>query len=230
MDVVSGTLALIGDSAFGEESGHHRHLFDPGCTVHLLPTAMAYEDPAGAIAGASEHLAKLDNEVRVLDVMKRADSSDAALAEQVRDARAIYVIGGSPMHLRSVLKDTPLLDALVGAWSHGATVAVAAESCSVLCSHMVDHRGGAFTVGLGLITTLTVIPRFDRWSPDKRSRTISLAPPELVVVGIDEGTALVRAPDGSWGVTGSGEVHVFAEGRRVDLDGLPRTLNPDAGF
>jgi cyanophycinase len=167
MDVVSGTLALIGDSAFGEESGHHRHLFDPGCTVHLLPTAMAYEDPAGAIAGASEHLAKLDNEVRVLDVMKRADSSDAALAEQVRDARAIYVIGGSPMHLRSVLKDTPLLDALVGAWSHGAT---------------------------------------------------------------DEGTALVRAPDGSWGVTGSGEVHVFAEGRRVDLDGLPRTLNPDAGF
>ena len=31
-------------------------------------------------------------------------------------------------------------------------------------------------------------------------------------------------------VTGSGEVHVFAEGRRVDLDGLPRTLNPDAGF
>ena len=46
----------------------------------------------------------------------------------------------------------------------------------------------------------------------------------------EDGWAKVRAPDGSWGVTGSGEVHVFAEGRRVDLDGLPRTLNPDAGF
>lgn len=134
------------------------------------------------------------------------------------------------MHLRSVLKDTPLLDALVAAWSQGATVAVAAESTSVLCSHMVDNRGGAFTVGLGLVTTLTVIPGFDRWSADKRARTISLAPPGLVVVGIDEDTALVRAPDGTWGVSGSGAAHVFAEGRPIDLEGLPQRLNPDAGF
>lgn len=227
---VSGTLALIGGSDFGEDAGHHRQLFDPGTTVQFLPTAMAYEDPAGAIERARAHFGEMDNEIDVIPAMTRADAADASIAGNAAEAKAVYVTGGSPMHLRSVLKDTPLLGALLEAWSGGATVAVAAESCSVLCGHMVDNRGGAFTVGLGLITTLTVIPRFDHWSPDKRSRTISLAPPELIVAGIDEATALVRSPDGTWSVTGSGSVNVFRDDSRVGLDELPKMLNPDAGF
>ncbi len=227
---VSGTLALIGGAEFGPENGHHHQLFDPGTTVDLLPTAMAYEDPDSMIAAAGAHLGELDVQMRVLAAMTRADAFDSALVETASSTKALYVPGGSPMHLRSVLKETPLLSALVSAWEGGATVAVAAESCSVLCSHMVDNRGGAFTVGLGLITSMTVISRFDKWSADKRQRTISLAAPDLVVAGIDEATALVRAPDGTWGVTGSGGVHVFTGGRAAELSALPRALNPDAGF
>ena len=227
---MSGTLALIGGSDFGDEPDHHRQLFDAGTTVELLPTAMAYEDPADTVAEATEHFRQMETDVHVLPAMTRADALEGDFAGTARAARAVYVTGGSPMHLRAVLKDTPLLSALVDAWSGGATVAVAAESCSVLCSHMVDSRGGAFTVGLGLLTTLTIIPRFDKWSPDKRHRTISLAAPDLVVAGIDEGTALVRAPDGTWSVTGTGSVHVFAGGNEVGLVGLPDRLNPDAGI
>jgi cyanophycinase len=144
-------------------------------------------------------------------------------------AAAVYVSGGSPMHLRSVLKDTPLLDALVRIWRDGATIALAAESCPVLCSHMVDTRGGAFTVGIGLVTTMTVIPRFDRWSHDKRHRTISLAASGLVVAGVDESTALVRSPKGEWTTAGSGAVHVFTGGVEAGMDALPDDLNPGAG-
>ncbi|MGI9577869.1 MAG: Type 1 glutamine amidotransferase-like domain-containing protein, partial [Microthrixaceae bacterium] len=195
---MSGTLALIGGSNFGDDDGHHRQLFDPGATVGLLPTAMAYENPTGAIERARGHFATMDNPIEVIPAMNRSDAAEGDVLSAARSADSIYVTGGSPMHLRSVLKDTPLLDALIERWSAGATVAVAAESCSVLCGHMVDNRGGAFTVGLGLVTTLTVIPRFDQWSPDKRTRTTKLAPPELLVVGIDEATALVRSPDGTW--------------------------------
>lgn len=227
---MSGTLALIGGAEFGAEADHHRPLFVAGTTVDLLPTAMAYEAPGSVIASATAHFSELGVEMRVLDAMTRADAGDPELVAAAGRSDALYVTGGSPMHLRATLKDTPLLEALVGAWERGATVAVAAESCSVLCSHMVDLRGGAFTVGLGLVTSMTVISRFDRWSPDKRDRTIGLAAPDLVVAGIDEATALVRGPDGSWSSTGSGSVHVFRGGSPVSFEDLPHALNPEAGF
>ncbi len=227
---VTGTLALIGGADFGTSVDHHQPLFAPGSKIDLLPTAMAFEDPRSVAEAAVAHFAQLDVEVRVLDVTTRADAMDPQLVAAVEASEAIYLSGGSPMHLRSTLKDTPLLDALVRSWRAGATVAAAAESCSVLCSHMVDNRGGAFTVGLGLITSMTVITRFDTWSADKRHRTISLAAPDLVVAGIEDSTALVRASDGAWTVEGTGSVHVFRGGTPVQLTDLPSALNPEAGI
>lgn len=225
MDLVTGTLALIGGSDFGGDGRHHRPLFPAGIELTLVPTAMAYENPSAVVREATEHFASLGVGVRPLHAYTRADASSAELVDLARSSDALYITAGSPMHLRSVLLHTPLLAVMVEAWSRGATVAVDAESCSVLCSHMVDSRGGAFTVGLGLITTMTVIPRFDRWSPDKRHRTISLAPADLVVVGIDEATGLVRTPTGEWDTIGSGSVHVFSAGAASDLDALPSDLS-----
>lgn len=227
---MTGTLALLGGTDLVAEAELDRRLFPSGTELLVLPTAKAYENPKAMLARAAEHFARLDVTLKVLDVYARSDAADATMAHELEDCRALYVAGGSPMHLRSVLKDTACLDSVVAHWLDGATVAVAAESTSVLCSHMVDNRGGAFTVGLGLITSMTVISRFDQWSPDKRHRTISLARPDLVVVGIDAGTALLRNTDGSWEAVGDGEVHVFTAGTRRDLDALPGELNPEAGI
>ena len=80
------------------------------------------------------------------------------------------------MHLRSVLKDTPVLAALLAAWESGAALAGTNAGADVLCDPMVDSRGGAFTVGLGVVSLLAAIPRFDQWSHDKVRRTVELAP------------------------------------------------------
>ena len=45
-------------------------------------------------------------------------------------------------------------------------------------------------------------------------------------MGIDEGTALLHGPDGSWRVEGAGHVHVFVDGSRADESALPTHLNP----
>ncbi len=223
---MSGTLALVGGQEFTEGCTFDESLVDGAPEVVLLPSALAYEKPAEAIERAVEWFAPMGSTVRVLEVYRRAEAMDAEVAEIARNAKVVYLTGGSPMHLRSVLKDTPLLDSLVDAWRDGANIAAAGEAASVLCSHMVDSRGGAFTVGLDLITTMTIVPRYNQWSPDKWHRTVELAHRGLPVVGIDEATALLHAPDGTWRVAGAGHVHMFVDGERAELDALPATLNP----
>ncbi|MHB1139961.1 MAG: Type 1 glutamine amidotransferase-like domain-containing protein [Microthrixaceae bacterium] len=223
---MNGTLALVGGQEFTEGCTFDAALVEGAGEVLVVPSALAYENPHDAIERAVEWFRDLGVFVRPLDVYRRADAMAPAVAELAAAAKAVYVVGGSPMHLRSVLKDTPLLEALVDAWRGGATIAAGGEAASVLCSHMVDSRGGAFTVGLDLLTTMTVIPRYNQWSPEKWHRTIQLAHAGLPVVGIDEATALIRSPDGAWRVEGVGKVHVFLDGRQAEISVLPTELNP----
>jgi cyanophycinase len=125
------------------------------------------------------------------------------------------------MHLRSVLKDSPVWDALVAAWQRGAVVAGSGSGAMVLCDPMVDPRGGAITLGLGMIEQMAVIPHHDTWSEDKAKRTLHIAPAGLPIVGIDERTALIRSPDGRWTATGAGAVAIFVDGRPGELSALP---------
>jgi cyanophycinase len=156
-------------------------------------------------------------------VLARRDAEDEANAAAVRSARFIYLGGGSPLHLRSVLKDTPLWTAIVETWNAGAVLAGSSAGAMVMCDPMVDPRGGAFTLGLGLVNGLTVIPHANTWSHEKARRTFELAPAGCAVVGIDEQTALIRGADGQggWHAAGAGNVAVWLNGESVPLDRLP---------
>jgi cyanophycinase len=223
LETPGGTLALVGGMPFTEGCTFDADLLaaSGGTEVVILPTAAAYEHPAREVEAATAHFAPLGAEVVGLDLLTRRDATDAALVEQIRNARFLYLVGGSPMHLRSVVKDSPVWDALVGAWDDGAVVAAASGAARVLLDPMVDPRGGAFTVGLGLLDNLAVVPHHNHWSEEKAHRTLLLAPPDLLVVGIDDATALIRAGDGTWSVSGAGGVAVFQARDEVGLDALP---------
>jgi len=86
---------------------------------------------------------------------------------------------------------------------------------------MVDSRGGAFTVGLGLVSGVAVIPRANTWSPEKVHRTVELVSKGVALAAVPEATALLRSPEGAWSVAGVGEVAVYLEGRPATLADLP---------
>jgi len=218
-----GTLALVGGNEWQEKCTFDRGLLEAsgGSEVLVLPTAAAYEHPQRAVEHATEWFGSLGGTVRGLDVLRRSDAEAEANAAAVRAAKFVYLSGGSPMHLRSVLKDSPLWDALVEAWDAGAVLAGASAGAMVLCDPMVDPRGGAFTLGLGLVEQVALIPHHEEWDEDQARRTIELAPAGLPVVGIDTQTALIRDPDGKWRTEGAGRVVVFVDGREADVKVLP---------
>ena len=219
-----GTLAFVGGAEWREGCTFDVQLLEAsGATdVTVLPTAAAYEHPELAVESAATWFEPLGAKVHGLMVLGRKDAEHEANASAVRESRFLYLSGGSPMHLRSVLKDSLVWDALVSAWRDGAVVAGSSAGAMALCDPMVDPRGGAFTVGLGLIEQLAFIPHHDTWSPDKAKRTIDLAPAGLPIVAVDERTAVIRAPDGAWSVEGAGTAVVFVDGRATGIDALPR--------
>lgn len=218
-----GTLALVGGAEWRRGCEFDRDLLTASGAddVLVLPTGAAFEQPERTLEAATHWFADLGAEVVPHRVLTRPDALDPANAEPIRAARFIYLAGSSPMHLRSVLKDSPVWEALVEAWRAGAVLAGTSAGAMVLCDPMVDPRGGALTLGLGLVTQLAVIPHHDTWSEDKAKRTVKIAPAGMPLVGIDERSALLRAPDGTWSAAGAGAVTVYVDHHVADLDALP---------
>jgi cyanophycinase len=217
-----GPLALVGGAEWTEGCDFDADLWAASgrAEVVVLPTAAAYEHPERAVDTASRWFAGIGATVRGLMILSRRDAEETEFARQVREARFLYFGGGSPLHLRSVLKDSPVWAAVVEAWHHGAVVAGSSAGAMVLGDPMVDPRGGALTLGLGLVGHLAVLPHYDTWSEEKAHRTVQLATGHLRIAAVDERTALIRDPGGGWRTAGSGAVTVYVDGQPAGLEVL----------
>lgn len=219
---MSGTLALIGGGEWSEGCTFDRGLLEAsgGNEVVVLPTGSAYENPDKLVVQATEWFEALGATVREAKVYTRPDAVLATDAELIRAARFIYLAGTSAMHLRSVLKDSPTYDAICEAFRGGAVLAGTNAGADVLCDPMVDSRGGAFTVGLGVVSNLAVIPRSNTWSHDKIHRTVELAAKGISLAAVPEATALIRSPEGIWRTEGVGDVSIWVDGRPSSVSDL----------
>jgi cyanophycinase len=227
-----GELALVGGSEWSEgcESFDQELLRTSGTReILVLPTAAAYWHPERAVETAASYFSEFGASVKGCMVLRRADAEDKLNAGTVRAARFIYLAGGSVLHLRSVLKASAVWEALVEAWTAGAVLAGSSAGAMVLGDTMVDPRGGALTLGLGLLPQLAVLPHANNWTEEKRHRTVRLASGGLRIAAIDERTALLRTSDGRWRPSGRGDVTIWLGGRPVGLEALaPGTSGPAA--
>jgi cyanophycinase len=213
----SGTVALVG----GDEWTAPCKVFDTRLLelartdeVCVLAAAAAFEHPDRAVERARKYFEGLGAKVKALDVLNRRDAEADVNVSAVRVAKFVYVADGSPLHLRSVLKGSAFYDAIVYAYGRGAVVAASGASATVFCDPMVDPRGGAYTVGLGLVPGLAIFPYHGTTAEHLRERSVDLLAPGAVLVGVDEQTALVRAGSGAWEVMGKGGATVYRKGAK----------------
>ena len=119
-----------------------------------------------------------------------------------------------------MLKKSAVFEALRRAFAAGAVVAGAGAGAMVLTDPMVDPRGGALTLGLGLVDNLTVFPHFGDEHDDahgqKLERTVAMAPAALPVVALPARTALIRDGGGAWRSEGAGTPVVFVGGAQTE--------------
>ncbi len=223
----SGTLALIGGGEWlggGEDFDRELLTRVDNSEVVVLPTAAAYEHPDRVVKKAEDYFDRLGTKVKPLMVLNRREAEDSEVAEVVKRTRFIYLSDGSPLHLRSVLKDSLLWESIVEVLNNGGVLAASGAAATLVCDPMVDPRGGAYTVGLGLVSNLAVFPYHGTAADHMRDRSIDLLAPKATLVGVDEQTALIRDATG-WRVAGAGAVTLY-EGTQAKIYS-PGSVLPD---
>lgn len=214
----SGAIALLGGGEWTEPyrglDSRLLHLAESD-EVLVLPTAAAFEHPERAVERAAAWFASLGATATGLVVLNRRDAEADENVAAMRVARFVYIADGSPLHLRSVLKSSALFDALLYAHGRGAVIAASGAGATVVCDPMVDPRGGAYTVGLGIVRGVAVFPDHAGAADHRRERSLQLQPDDAVLVGLDAHTAIVREPSGQWNVMGSGHATVYRAGVAV---------------
>ena len=219
-----GLLALVGGNEWRNGCTFDREIVasQPGAPVVVIPTAAAFEGPKGAVATATAWFASLGATVEICPIYNRPDAFDPMIVEQLRHARILYFSGGSAMHLMSVMQDSPAWSAARDSWKAGATLAASSAGAMVLADPMIDQRGGAFTLGLGLLPGIAVLPHANTWSAERMRRTQKLAGVNVSLLAIDEETAALREPGGTWKHAGKGNVLLHRTGEGAPhLPGLP---------
>jgi cyanophycinase len=99
---------------------------------------------------------------------------------------------------------------MLSSYHAGGVLAASGAGATLVCDPMVDPRGGAYTVGLGVVTNIAVFPYHGTAADHLRERSIDLLPESAKLIGIDDETALLRDPGGRWTTAGSGNVTVYA--------------------
>ena len=225
MTTVTGTFVLIGGEAARTEPLARQILeLAPGPRVAIVPLAAAFGSPEQTVVAAASWLNPAGAEVEGIMALNRAESDTEALAARVADADLVLIVDGSAMHLRTALKATRLLAEIEALVARGGVVVAEGSSATVLCDPMVDPRGGAPTVGLGLLAGITVISHIagesEETATDKLQRTASLVPSELPVLGLAADAAVLVDADRRLRVIGAGVVSVLRAGLEVDPDGI----------
>lgn len=199
-----GIIALQGGGAFALHDDLDRRLLAEARAerVVVLPTADAFERPEVLISAGLSWAERLEIDIDVLMVMSRPEAMEESAGEVVRSARAVWLVGDNPIHLRSVVKDTPLWTALHDVLSNGGVVVGSGAPASALCDPMIDPRGGALALGLGLVKGMAVVTRSETETPERHARTRKLA--NVPLVFLPSSSALVKR-DSGWEPIGPNE-------------------------
>ena len=214
---MSGLIGLVGSGEFtpATEAVDVALLEGVRARVVFLPTAAALEGDERIgywVELGRSHYRRLGVDATPLMVLDRDAADSADLAAVVDGAGLIYLSGGDPTYLATTLVGSRVGAAITAAWRSGASVAGCSAGAIALMDEVPDIRRRRDAVpGLGLVPGMRVLPHFDvieQWMPGVVQQAIERTPAGIVLLGIDEDTAIVGRAEG-WTVLGQGHAWVL---------------------
>lgn len=217
---MKGYLILNGGEAFSPRSRDIDHTwlnFIRGNTrprVMVLPTAEM--DKAAKVADtAMRHFNHLGTFAEYKLIVNQLTANTRAEYEELHKVDAIVLTDGSPFDFVERLRGTHTEAALHSVLQRKA--ALMATGASAMGIGAVYWMGGIWEPGLAVTPHLAILPHHQlvrmRLSPE---RLLENLPDGVTLIGIDDATALLCLPDGTYEVNGQGTVVVYRSVEQLD--------------
>jgi cyanophycinase-like exopeptidase len=142
--------------------------------VVILPTAAAGENPEEWAYRGVEHFTRLGARSVGLMVLNWSHAEDPSNVAEVESADLVYLSGGKPARLLAALEGSPLWRGVLVARRRGGWIVGASAGAMVLGDWTLVHRASdgdgtptEWTIGLGILQGIAVVPHYDRWAEAK---------------------------------------------------------------
>lgn len=147
--------------------------------------------------------------VASLPIIDNASANDESLAQELRAAHFIYMLGGFPAYLAQTLAGSACWQAMQEAHQAGAVLAGSSAGAMALCKYLYDPQAGKIIAGLGAVPGCCVLPHHNTFGKSWAARLGTLLP-DATLLGIDEHTGmLVDGTGNCWTVYGQAGVTIY---------------------
>jgi cyanophycinase len=185
--------------------------------VVILPTAAAHDSPDIAASNGVNYFNRLGAHAEAAMVLDKETAREPSLVAQIKMADLIYFTGGDPSYLLETMRDSLTWEAALGAWEGGRMLA-GSSAGAMICGGQMWAPGVGWREGLGLVPHIAIVPHHatlgSQWKADRIRTTL---PDGVMLVGIDESTALLGPP---WQVLGASQVVLYhGQARAIFTDG-----------
>ena len=155
--------------------------------------------------------------------MTRPVQKSLQIAESLRAAKLIYLLGGFTHYLGQTLSGSKALEAALEAYQNGAVIAGSSAGAMVLCEHYYDPGRGKVERGLNLVPNACVLPHHNSFGKNWAGKLKALLP-GVTLFGIDEYTGMLLENE-EWTVYGGGTITVY-RGATVDRYASGKHFDP----
>ncbi len=182
--------------------------------IRIIPTAAAPDNNHQRAGNNGIHWFQSLGAKDVISVslLSKIRADDKNIAQSLRNAKLIYLLGGFTHYLGQTLKDSLAWEAAVDAYRNGAVIAGSSAGAMVMCEFYFDPSAGRVHEGLNLIPHTLVLPHHNTFGKGWAPKLIKKIP-DVTLLGIDEQTGMIDdGEDNMWNVYGAGEVTLYQNG------------------
>jgi cyanophycinase len=147
-------------------------------------------------------------DVLSVSLLSKIRADDKNIAQSLREAKLIYMLGGFTHYLGQTLKGSLAWEAVLEAHQNGAVIAGSSAGAMVMCQFYYDPGAGRVHEGLNLVSNSLVLPHHNtfgkNWAPQLLKKL-----PNVTLIGIDEQTGMIDDAAQTWTLHGRGTVTLY---------------------